>query len=102
MVTPTTEGKRVVSENSVLPSAPARRGFDFTISVTHIITFVVIFCGVVGFAYRGEQQLSALDQRTARIENKIDKFTDTIIDAAVLKERLKDLERRLDIAESRR
>ncbi len=80
---------------------PGRRSFDLTVNLGHVIIIVSTVVGIVGSHYVSDYRLAALERQAGTIEAKLDRFTALIIDAAVTAQRLKELERRLDLAEKR-
>jgi len=83
------------------PGPNPKRGFDLTFNLGHVIIIASTAVGIVGSHYVADYRLAALERQNAAIEAKLDRFTLLIIDAAVTAQRLKEVERRLDLAEKR-
>ena len=83
------------------PGPPGKRGFDLTVNLGHVIIIVSTCAGIAGSHYVSDYRLAALERQVGAIETKLDRFTALVIDAAVTAQRLKELERRLDLAEKR-
>lgn len=81
--------------------APVKRGFDLTFNLGHVIILVGACVGFVGSHYLTDYRLAALERQNSTVQAKLDGFATLLINAAVTDQRMKDLERRLDIAERR-
>ena len=81
--------------------APVKRGFDLTVNLGHVIIIVGIATGMVGSYYVTGFRLDEATRKIEKIDAKIDGFSKLLIDAAVAEQRMKDIERRLAIAEHR-
>lgn len=81
------------------PSPPKR--FDMTFNFGHVLILLTVVSGLVGSYYVSGFRLDTLERKADRIDAKLDGFTATLIEAAVAKQRLQDIERRLDVAERR-
>jgi len=80
---------------------PGKRGFDLTVNLGHVIIIASTIVGIVGSHYVSDYRLAALERQVGTIETKLDRFTALVIEAAVTAQRLKEVERRLDLAEKR-
>jgi hypothetical protein len=83
-----------VSDPTTLPTPP-RRGPDLTINLGHILIIGFTACGLIGSHYVNDYRLTALERQGARIEAKLDGFNATVIEAAILKSKVEQLERRM-------
>jgi hypothetical protein len=90
-----------MSENA----APAKRSFDLTINLGHILTLVVIIAGIVGTSYIGVYRLDQLDKHFEKTDTKLEKIIEAIAplntNDAIALQRIADLERRMGRVEGR-
>jgi len=80
---------------------PVKRGFDLTINLGHLVIIASTVVGIVGSHYVADYRLAALERQVTTIEAKLDRFTVLIIESAVTAQRVKELERRVDLIEKR-
>lgn len=79
--------------------SPLRRNFDLTVNLGHVIIIVTGVAAFVGSYYVSEHRQSSLERQVTTIEAKLDRFTTVLIDAAVTAQKIREIERRLDLAE---
>lgn len=80
----------------------ARPRFDLTINLGHVVILCAALFGFVGSLYVGAYRQTAIEEKVTSIERKLDAFSALLISAAVTEQKMKELERRLDLAERAR
>lgn len=78
---------------------PHKRGFDLTFNLGHAIIIATGIVGLIGSHYLSDYRLAALERQSASIQFKIDGFAGLLIDNAVTAQRVKEMERRLELVE---